>query len=170
MSDLGGFKYISVGSDYICRFIIIAMTLLIAYESIARSLFDYSLGISNEVGGYLVVALTFLSLPYGYAEDVYTKVEFLDRAMGPRTKLVLAWVFKVLCLLLAAVLTWQFWRFSMQSIRTGETSMTPLMTPLWIPRLVMLVGSAALALTILASIIAPLFRSSTSNAATVKKG
>ena len=60
--------------------------------------------------------------------------------------------FDVLSLLVTLVLVWQFARFEIISFKSGDVTPSNLMTPFWIPRTVMVLGVAALAITLVRTI------------------
>lgn len=113
-------------------------------EVVART-FHFSLGLSDEVGGYLLATLTFFSLPACHAEKVFHQVEFLLSRLSARKRLVLELVFDVLCVACTAVLLWQCGRLAMNSLRSGELSQNGLDIPLWIPQTAVAVGLLGLA-------------------------
>jgi TRAP-type transport system small permease protein len=60
-------------------------------------------------------------------------------------------LFDLLSLGFCGVLIWQLTRFELQSWRSGDVAPTLLATPLWIPRLLMPIGSVAVAVSLLRS-------------------
>jgi TRAP-type mannitol/chloroaromatic compound transport system permease small subunit len=50
------------------------------------------------------------------------------------------------------IITWQLVDLEMNSWQTGDTAATPLGTPLWLPQLVMPIGTALFCLAIVRSI------------------
>jgi TRAP-type C4-dicarboxylate transport system permease small subunit len=51
------------GCMVICEIAIGAMAFVVILEIITRNLFDFSFEMSEELGGYIIVGITFLSLP-----------------------------------------------------------------------------------------------------------
>ena len=70
-----------------------------------------------------------------------------------RGRAISSLIFDVLALLFTAVLLWQLTRMEWLSWVTGDVAPTELQTPLWIPRLVMPLGTAALCITLLKEIL-----------------
>jgi TRAP-type C4-dicarboxylate transport system permease small subunit len=139
--------------DWLCRWItqlaVIALILMITAEVIARSLFGQSLEVTDELGGYALVVVTFVSLPTCQAQGAFHHVHFLDARLGPLGRAVLRALFTGISLVAVAILCWQFVLFALTSWQSGDVAATTLLTPLWIPRAVMCVGSACLCLSLL---------------------
>lgn len=121
-------------------------------EVAARSLFNRSFGLSDEVGGYLLIALAFLSLPACHAEKMFHGVEFIQTRLSSNGRAVSGLLFDVLCLGCASILLWQAIRLVGRSYRSGETSQMGLEIPLWMPQSLIAIGLAALVWALLVSI------------------
>ena len=80
----------------------------------------------------------------GEARHSYHRVQLVDHRLGPRARAVLRLVFNALSWLVVLILTWQFMRLEIQSWNTGEIASTNLLTPLWIPRVLLPLGTLAL--------------------------
>lgn len=131
-----------------CSLALAGMIVLIGAEAFARNLFNTSLQITDEVGGYLLVAVTFLSLSVSQAHGAYHHVELVQARLSPRARLRSQMLFDVLSLLTCAILTWQLARMNMNSWRSEDFAPTPLGTPLWIPQMVMPIGMALMCLAL----------------------
>jgi TRAP-type C4-dicarboxylate transport system permease small subunit len=126
-----------------CEVVLVAMVMLISAEVVAR-MAHFSFEIVDEVGGYLLSALTFLSLPVALIGGAYHQVEYVRQRLGRRGRAIGGIVFTLLSLAFAAVLLWQLWRLVWRSFAAGVTAPTVLGTPLWVPQSAMLIGVAAL--------------------------
>ncbi|WP_176929139.1 TRAP transporter small permease [Paraburkholderia lycopersici] len=138
--------------DWVCRWVtqlaVIALILMIATEVIARSVFHLSLEVTDELGGYALIVVTFVSLPTCQAQGAFHHVHFLDARLGPLARAVLRAVFSAVSLAAIAILCWQFVLFALTSWQSGDVAATTLLTPLWIPRAIMCFGSACLCLSL----------------------
>ena len=128
------------------------MAAIVILEIVTRNLFNVSFMISDEIGGYIVVGITFLSLPVCQVNRAYHHVLFVQARLGRRTRAVSHLIFQLLSLGFCAVLIWQLTRLTLQSYRSGDVAPTMLATPLWIPQAVMPLGCVALAVTLLRAI------------------
>jgi TRAP-type C4-dicarboxylate transport system permease small subunit len=139
---------------------VVAMMMIIIAEVLLRKFFHYSLDIADELGGYMLVAFAFFSLSICQARNAFHQVEFLQARLSPRWRTLSTLMFDVISLVFVAILLWQLGRLVGISWRTGETSINSLLntylTPLWIPRLTMPIGAAALCYTLARKIVAGL--------------
>lgn len=144
--------------EWLCAGALVAMVLVIGAEAIARNVFATSLQITDELGGYLLVAVTFLSLSVAESHAAYHRVELIQARLGPRARLASQIVFDALSLAATAILTWQLARLTLNSWRAEDVAPTPLQTPLWLPQSAMAVGAAGLCLALVRTIAAKLRR------------
>jgi TRAP-type transport system small permease protein len=139
------------GCMVICEIAIGVMAFVVIMEIITRNLFDFSFEMSEELGGYIIVGITFLSLPVCQVYRSYHHVQFIQSRLSPRLRAMSHLLFDLLSLGFCGVLIWQLTRFELQSWRSGDVAPTLLATPLWIPRLLMPIGSVAVAVSLLRS-------------------
>jgi TRAP-type C4-dicarboxylate transport system permease small subunit len=142
----------------VCRWlsdwIVVGLVVMMGAEMLVRSAFGWSIQWSNEVGGYALVAITFLSLGSGQLLHAYHRVHFVEERLSPAGRARLRLGFDVACLILVVVLTAEFVRFEWITWGSGDVAATSLLTPLWIPRLVMPVGAGVLAWALLLTVAA----------------
>lgn len=136
-----------------CEITLLAMVVLISAEVIAR-MANFSFEVVDEIGGYLFSALTFLSLPVALIGGAYHQVEYVRQRLGRRGRATGGIVFTLLSLMFSVVLLWQLWRLVFRSFTSGVIAPTLLGTPLWIPQSAMLIGVAALTLSLLRMLLA----------------
>lgn len=146
------------GAQVLCQILLAVMVLLVAAEVAARVLTGRSLEVTDEIGGYLLVALTFISMPVCLVEHSFHRVEFIQARLGERARAVSELVFDLVSFACAGLLLWQFWRMEATTWRSDDLAPTNLMTPLWLPRAAMVLGAAALCLTLLRTVARDLRR------------
>jgi len=139
---------------FVCVAALVVMLVVIGLDILTRSLFNFSFEISDELGGYMLATITFLSLPVCQATDSFHHVEFVQQRLSPRARAISHIIFDVLSLGFCALLTWQLIRFEMSSWRFNNHAPTYLATPLWIPQIAMLAGAAALGVSVLRTLVA----------------
>ena len=88
-------EYVVAGStlvedicETICALFLIVTIVLIAAEAIARNVFATSFQITDEVGGYLLVALTFLSMSVAEAHGAFHRVELVQSRLSRAGRLI----------------------------------------------------------------------------------
>ncbi len=141
-------------SETLCALFLLAMIVLIGAEAIARNVFGTSLQVTDEVGGYLLVALTFLSMPVAEAHGAFHRVELIQSKLGLSARIVSQLVFGLMSLIASGLVTWQLTRLVLNSWRAEDVAPTPLQTPLWMPQAFMAIGMALLCFALVRTIIA----------------
>jgi TRAP-type transport system small permease protein len=128
---------------WICEIAIVAMGAVVILEIVTRNFFGFSFEISDEIGGYIIAGIAFLSLPVCQVYRSYHHVQFVQSRLSPRLQALSHLLFNALSLLFCVVLCWQLIRFVAASYHTGDVASTRLATPLWIPQLFMPLGILA---------------------------
>jgi len=136
----------------ICELGIVALAVIVVTEIVTRNVFNYSFQISDEVGGYIVVGLTFLALPVCQARQAYHHVMFVQLRLSPRIREWLNLGFDLLSLGFCVALIWELGWQVVQTWQSGDIAPTLLATPLWIPQTIMPIGCMVLCLVLLRGI------------------
>ena len=137
----------------ICEVGIVAMAAIVLVEIITRNVFGFSFEASEELGGYIVVGISFLSLPVCQVYRSYHHVQFVQSRLSPRIRAASHVLFDVLSLVFCLVLVWQLTRFVVQSYRSEDVAMTLLATPLWIPQAVMPLGALTACISLVRALV-----------------
>jgi TRAP-type C4-dicarboxylate transport system permease small subunit len=130
--------------SFICMAALVVMLAVIGLDIATRALLNFSFEISDELGGYLLVVITFVSLPVCQVNDSFHHVEFVQSRLSPRGRAVSHVIFDALSLAFCVLLLWQLGRFELSSWRFDDHAPTYLATPLSLPRFAMVAGAAAL--------------------------
>ena len=133
---------------------LVVMLVLIAVDIVTRSLFNFSFEVSDEVGGYMLVAIAFLSLSVCHVNHSFHEVEFVQARLTARGRSLSHLIFGLLSLAACLLLAWQFVRLELSSWRFGDVAPTYLSTPLWLPQLSMALGMIALCFSLCRTLIA----------------
>jgi TRAP-type C4-dicarboxylate transport system permease small subunit len=144
---------IEKGSEALCALLLIAMIVLIGSEAVARNVFATSLQVTDEIGGYLLVAMTFLSMSVAEAHGAFHRVELIQSRLGEKVRMISQIAFDLMSLGASAIVTWQLTRLMLNSWRSEDVAPTPLQTPLWLPQSTMAIGMALLCFALVRTII-----------------
>jgi len=145
-------SWLELTCRWLTQAVVVALILMIAAEVFVRSVFGWSLQVTDELGGYALLTIAFVGLPTCQAHDAFHHVHFLDAKLKPLPQAWLRFAFSAISLAGAAILCWQFATFTLTTWRSGDVAATTLLTPLWIPRTVMTAGTACLCLSVLRSL------------------
>lgn len=138
---------------WICEIAIVAMGAIVILEIVTRNLFGFSFEMSEEIGGYIIVGISFLSLPVCQVYRSYHHVQFVQNRLSPRMQAASHLLFDVLSLVFCGVLLWQLTRFVASTYRSEDIAPTLLATPLWIPQAIMPIGMLAATVSLLRSAV-----------------
>ena len=133
---------------------LIIMLMVIGADIFTRYLLNFSFEIADELGGYMLVVMTFVSLSVCQANNAFHQVELIQARLTPRGRALSGAVFDMLSFAFSCLLLWQLVKLEFSSYRFGERAPTYLETPLWIPRLAMAIGVAALLVAIVRTFVA----------------
>src|SRR6266478_2260477 len=141
-----------------CMAALVVMLGVIGTDIITRAVLNFSFEVSDELGGYMLVVITFVSLPVCQVNDSFHHVEFVQSRLSARGRAISHVIFDLLSLAFCMALLWQLVRFEMSSWRFDDHAPTYLATPLWLPRLAMVVGAAALLFSMARTLAADIAR------------
>ncbi len=140
-----------IGADRAaCEVALLAMMVVITVEVVLRSAFRYSLEFTDEVSGYLLVAVTFLSIGISLHEGALFRVDFLYNRFPSGFRLAVDFLYSAFSTVFVIVVDYQIFRLLVSSIRRGMTAPTLLGTPLYLPQLIMPIGMTFVVLLLLA--------------------
>jgi TRAP-type C4-dicarboxylate transport system permease small subunit len=143
---------------YLSALALMVMLVVVGLDIVTRWGFNFSYEVSDEVAAYMLVAIAFLSLPVSHINGAFHRVEFVQARLSMRWKLISSLVFELVALLFCSIFVWQFVNLVRSSWRFGDHAPTFLETPLWLPRSLLIVGMAALCLSLLRSMAADIGR------------
>lgn len=139
----------SVSSGF-CAVALAIMALLVTAEVVARSVFSYSFQSTEEISGYCLVAITFLSFAVAIQDSALFRAEFLiNRLRGAwraRIEALFYLVFAIVCVLL----DYESIRLAANSYASGYKASTLLATPLFIPQTAIPIGLSVAVVFLLA--------------------
>jgi TRAP-type C4-dicarboxylate transport system permease small subunit len=150
---VSGSTLVEDASEVICALFLIASIVLIAAEAIARNVFATSFQITDEVCGYLLVALTFLSMSVAEAHGAFHRVELVQVRLSFAARMISQMLFDLVSLVASALVTWQLYRLAANSWRAADVAPTPLQTPLWLPQCAMAIGMLLLCLALMRTML-----------------
>ncbi len=137
------------GAGYAASLVLLAIVVLTMVEVVSRYVLNNPLILSDELGGYAMVAIGFLGLAYSAAEKSHIRITFVVERIPPRAAGFIRVATLVLALAFVAVAAWVSWKFIGDSFTRNMRSNSLLMTPLKWPQMALPVGFTLFALVIL---------------------
>lgn len=139
---------LAYGSGYAASLVLIGIVVLTLAEVISRYVLRSPLILSDELGGYALVAVTFLGLAYCGQEHSHIRITFIVERLDSRSASWIRVVTLVLGLLFVTVAAWVSWQFLADSFARGMRSNSMLMTPLKWPQMAIPIGFSLFALVL----------------------
>lgn len=126
---------------------LLGLALMITVEILLRRFMNFSLQGGDEFGGYVLAILAAFGFSYALLERAHTRIEiFVERVPGKLQawlNLISSWCIA----LMAAFMAWRANAALQESIEFGSLSGTPMMTPLWQPQFLWVLGLVFFAVT-----------------------
>ncbi|MBW2146341.1 MAG: TRAP transporter small permease [Deltaproteobacteria bacterium] len=139
--EIKSITFLSNFSLYIAICAILTMVTLVALNTVARALpFMRPFQFVEEYSGYLLVTMAFLGLAYTLRTEGHIKMTLVTGKLPPKLRAGWEIVTTIFAILIISVLFWHALGFLITSIKTYERAQTVMLTPLWIPRLMLVPG------------------------------
>ena len=122
-----------------------AMTLTPFFQVIARYVFNYSFVWALELNGVLFAWLIFVGMSYGVRVGAHIGIDAVVKAVRPATARAFGMVGATLCVVYAVIVTIGGWRYVRKMYDVG-IEMQDLPVAQWVPRIIVPLGFALLAL------------------------
>ena len=122
-----------------------AMTLITFMQVVARYVFNYSFVWALELNGVLFAWLIFVGMSYGVRVGAHIGIDALVRTLRPGAARVVGMVAALLCIVYALIVTVGGWQYVKKMYDVG-IEMQDIPVPQWVPRLILPLGFALLAL------------------------
>lgn len=144
---------LSYGAGYVAGLVLLAIILLTMVEVVSRYVLRNPLILSDELGGYALVAISCLGLAYCGMENGHIRITFLVERLSPRAASRIRVVTLALGLAFLAVAAWVSWQFLADSFARNMRSNSLLMTPLKWPQMALPIGFTLFAAALLAKLV-----------------
>jgi C4-dicarboxylate transporter DctQ subunit len=129
-------------------FLMAAMTLVTFVQVVARYIFNYSFVWALELTGVMFAWLIFAGMSYGVRVGAHIGVDALVRSLGSGAARVVGIVATLLCIVYAAIVTVGGYQYVAKMYDVGIL-MQDMPVQQWIPRAILPIGFALLALRFL---------------------
>lgn len=126
-------------------FLMAAMTLVTFMQVVARCVFNYSFVWALELTGVMFAWLIFVGMSYGVRVGAHIGVDAVVKSLGARAARIVGSIAAALCLAYAAIVTVGGYQYVRKMYDVGIL-MQDIPIQQWIPRAILPVGFALLAL------------------------
>lgn len=149
---------LAYGTGYAGGLVLLAIIVLTMVEVISRYVLKNPLILSDELGGYAMVVVTFLGLAYCAQEKGHIRITFIVERLKPLLTGRIRIFTLVLGVAFVAVAAWVSWMFLGDSFTRDMRSNSMLRTPLKWPQMVIPIGFTLLAFVLLGRLVAAIKR------------
>jgi TRAP-type C4-dicarboxylate transport system permease small subunit len=128
------FERLIDGATLLSGWALLALSLLIAFEVIARKYFQFSLKGVDEIGGYVLAIGSAVGFSYALVMRGHVRVDLLLLKLSRRAQDWANWIAALAMALFSYVLLWRTLFVYEKTLQLGARSGTPLDTPLAYPQ------------------------------------
>jgi TRAP-type C4-dicarboxylate transport system permease small subunit len=146
-------KATDVLSGYLQAGIIFFLMVMLLAEVLTRYILRSPLSIADEMGGYLLVAITFMGLAYTWKEKGHVRVSLLISRLPDKFGRQLRFIMLILATVFTLPLIKACYDLISDSLLFESRSGSWLRTPLAYPQTILLIGASMLFLQLVAEII-----------------
>lgn len=133
--------------------LVFLLMVMVLVEVLTRYIMQSPLSIADELGGYLLVSITFLGLAYTWKEQGHVRVELLVNLFPPRLRRVIRFITLLMATLFCVPMIAGSYSLIQDSLLFGVRSGSWMRTPMAYPQVLLLVGSVLLLLQFVSEII-----------------
>jgi TRAP-type C4-dicarboxylate transport system permease small subunit len=109
------------GMEWLCRIILVVMTLLVSAQVISRSGFNFSIKWAEEVSLICMIYVTFFTLALGIHYDSHLRIEMFVQWLPKKGRRALEFINNLLMLFIAIMMVYYGWRLALY----GRASLMP---------------------------------------------
>jgi len=150
---LQGIERIAYAVGYGTGYILLGIIALTQIEVVTRYVLRQPLILCDELGGYSLLAITFLGLAYCAKEKGHIRITFLVGRMSAKASGRVRVLTLILALIYIGIASKVSWDFLILSVKRGMKSNSWLMTPLYWPQMVLPVGCTLFFLVLLVQLV-----------------
>lgn len=143
----------NVLSGHLQAWLIFGLMVLLLIEVLTRYLLQSPLSLAEELGGYMLVAITFMGLAYTWKEKGHVRVELLISRFPEKARQRIRFITLIAATIFTIPLIKACYDLLLDSILFSSRSGGWLRTPLVYPQTILIIGSVLLFLQLLAEII-----------------
>lgn len=129
---------------------VVALSFLIVFDIVARSLFRYSIQGTDELGGYTLALVGSLGLAYTLMRRGHPRIDIAFKHFPARMQAALHVLSLATIAGFALFMTRHAYGELSETLAFGTITNTPLQTPLWVPQTFWVAGTAFFALAAIA--------------------
>jgi len=144
---------LGVWGGWIAAVAVFGILVLVSMEMFLRAVFGYSTQMSDEMSGYLNVAVIYFGLAMALREGTYVRVEPVFNRFTGWAGLAVRWFIVLVSLVFMWVTTGVMFGYLSYSYEADIRATSYSESPLWIPQTFIVIGSVLLMLQLVAFLL-----------------
>lgn len=140
---------LSYATGWLAALVLLAIMVLSMAEVISRYVLQNPMILSDELGGYAMVAVSFLGMAYCARDRSHIRITFVVERLSPAAAGWIRLATLLVGLAFVCILAWVCWEFIGDSFRRDMRSNSLLRTPLKWPQMAIPIGFTLYALVLL---------------------
>lgn len=144
---------VCVALGYLAGGMYVVLAFFITYDALARKWGSYfglpTTQVTDEISGYMLALAATWGLAYALRCGSHVRIDVVFPYLTPRLRAVADFLALLLMTVFATVVSWKIWALVADSWESELRSSTYLLTPLYVPQLILGVGFSLLALAAL---------------------
>jgi TRAP-type transport system small permease protein len=134
----------------LCVLAVAVMVLMISVGVFTRYVLSYSLRNVDEIAGYLLVIIVYFGAAYTHRKDMHIRVPVVVDELPAQIRKFFEIAMEIVALFFVlVVLVWLAYDLCLQSYQMGSIYNSSLETPMWIPQMIIPLGSSVFAIEII---------------------
>jgi len=126
--------------------ILLIAAIITTYDVILRFVINKPTDWALEISQYCLLYGTMLGAAYAFKDDLYIRVDVITNLLPEKKQRFLRLLGDILAFLLFALLAWYSGKYTLFCFSKGWTQNTALRTPMWIPLIIIPIGSIIVSL------------------------
>ena len=139
-------------SKYFGGGLVILMALLIFVEAVSRYVFNWALMLSDELAGYMLVAMVYIGSAYTWRQRAHVRITFLTSRLSPKAENWMRMISMSVVFIFLITLLWSTYTFLIMSFKYQMHSSSWLRLPLQIPHLTLMIGFSLFTIVVIIDI------------------
>jgi TRAP-type C4-dicarboxylate transport system permease small subunit len=126
--------------------VFLALSVVVAFETVSRKVFNVSIQGADELGGYALALGSTIAFSLALMGRNHIRVDVFHEMFSRRVQATLNWLSIVALAAFGSFIAWVAWRVIADTLQYRSTAQTPWATPLIIPQSVWYAGLVTFAL------------------------
>jgi TRAP-type C4-dicarboxylate transport system permease small subunit len=146
-------KFSDIVSGLLQGLVIFSLMVMVLVEVLTRYIMNSPLSIADEIGGYMLVGITFLGLGYTWKEEGHVRVELITNLLPVKIRSILRFFTLLLATIFCIPLIAGSYTLLQDSLLFGTRSGSWMRIPMVYPQSLLLIGSILLLLQMISEIL-----------------